>query len=306
MSTATITDGTIDYFVGPEPASLGPYLIHSLLLDQRLLVGFDTFSHKYDRFAHTVRLPPNCRSLARMSVKICLNASESNTEYGDALIFEDPLKQESLYEVTLVKLFDGYWRWMSSGCKTINFGPSDKVFQYAVRNNYYHVIVRDEVGVDYIQTTLSYESQQKCIPSLWTPVDVPLATGIEKVDKIIGCKCQQKGDSRCLRQPKKVVFYKDSKFEKTIDVGYCNGSCRQVPHVPLPTDDVRNATIDQDKENGSASGQPQVFPVPASDPQQPQAFPVPALDPPQLTCQPVSIDRVNLRGPHGMQLFPSS
>ena len=227
--------------------------MNSLILDGRTLVDFDEFP--VDRwFAHTVRLPPNCRDLVRMSVKICLNASSNSLTTTDSVFFYHPINGNVLYSRSLPTLFDS-WPPRSSDCRTIGFSSSDEVLQYAATNGVYHIGVQDDTGVDYIQTTLWYASPKKCLPSLWTHVDVPLATGTEKVDKIIGCECQNQDVSRCLRQPKKVVFFQNSIFETAIDVGYCDGSCRQVPFVPLAADDVRDVTIGGKKASASQRAQ---------------------------------------------------
>ncbi|XP_065844375.1 uncharacterized protein [Oscarella lobularis] len=288
VSTATIIDGTIDYFVGPEPASPSPDFVNSLILDGRTLVGFDEFP--VDRwFAHTVRLPPNCRDLVRMRVKICLNASSNSLTTTDSVFFYHPINGNILYSRSLPTLF-GSWPPRSSGCRTIGFGSSDEVFQYAATNGVYHIAVQDDTGVDYIQTTLWYASPKKCLPSLWTHADVPLATGTEKVDKIIGCECQNQEVSRCLRQPKKVVFFQNSIFETAIDVGYCGGSCRQVPYVPLAADDARDVTISGRSATASRKAQVAEESI--------HIFPYPQK---QLICQPVLIDRVDIKGPYGSE-----
>ena len=137
--------------------------MNSPILAGRTLVGFDKFP--VDRwFAHTVRLPPNCRDLARMSVKICLNASKNSLTKTDSLFFYDTENEEKIYSRSLPSLF-GAWPPRSSDCKTIGFGPSNKVFQYAATNGFYHIGVQDDTGVDYIQTILSYASPKTC-PSL--------------------------------------------------------------------------------------------------------------------------------------------
>ena len=234
--------------------------MNSPILAGRPLVGFDEFP--VDRwFAHTVRLPPNCRNLARMSVKICLNASSNSLTFTDSLFFYDTENEEIIYGRSLPALF-GAWPPRSSDCKTIGFGPSDEVFQYAATNGFYHIGVQDDTGVDYIQTILSYASPKTCRPSLWTQVHVPLATGTEKVEKIIGCECQRLDLSRCRRQPKKVVFFQNSIFETSLDVGYCDGSCRLIPFVPLAADDVRDVTIGG--KNASASQRAQASSSPDS------------------------------------------
>ena len=243
VSKVTITDGTIDYFVGPEPASPSQEFVESPILDGRPLVGFDEFPVD-GWFAHTVRLPPKgCRNLAKMSVKICLNASSNPLTTTDSFFFYNTHREDILYASKL----SSSWRPGSSVCKTITFGPAHEVFQYAATNGFYHIAVQDDTGVDYIQTNLSYASWKwkRCRPSLWTHVDVPLATGIEKVDKIIGCECKRLDLSRCRRQPKKIVFFQNSMFEREIDVGYCDGSCRLIPFVPLPADNVRDVVISE-------------------------------------------------------------
>ena len=193
---------------------------------------FDSTPIPIDRiFGHTIKLPFNCRDVTRIKLKFCLNASRSSLTTTDHIAIWDPQPGNdlALWAPRLTTLY-GQWNPNDNGCleQTFSAGDLTGVVEYVNTYRELNVGVDDDTGVNYLQLQVWYDRLPKvCQPAKTTKVKVALATGVQTVDKILECECSTSKVGPCSRKPKPKleVFFHNSVFEQTVDVGRCVGHC---------------------------------------------------------------------------------
>ncbi|XP_031564886.1 uncharacterized protein LOC116300212 [Actinia tenebrosa] len=92
--------------------------------------------------------------------------------------------------------------------------------------------IKSSAGVPLSPDQKPCPGMQACVPTMSEIINLRTTNGISDVTSAINCACAPK-ISGCHRRRRLRVFYRNTKFERVVDVGECAGNCGQNRCQPL-------------------------------------------------------------------------
>ncbi|XP_062520826.1 uncharacterized protein LOC134195762 isoform X2 [Corticium candelabrum] len=185
--------------------------------------------------AHTIKVPPvapYCGDIIRIKFKFCVRCA-GGASWNDWIHIWNPRPgQDQQIWGSRLHFLDSIGKdWGVSlfyACHERTYTAGDPVFNYIAQYGELNVALQDDSTFDYTQLTLYYDTTPKsCYPTKTTEKSeaFQLFTGWKQVSLVDHLECGCQGSRLCRRHSMKQTFYKNSLYQKDIDVGRCLGPC---------------------------------------------------------------------------------